>query len=110
MAFAAGIQEMLIQSHTGVVHIFPAIPEEWQDASFEDLRAQGAFLVSAERKDGYVASVEVYSEKGWQLRLKNPFGERSFEVSGEYVMDGEVIVVDMVEGEKVQINERKARN
>lgn len=100
-AFAAGIQEMLIQSHTGVIHVFPAIPEDWREVSFEDLLAQGAFLVSAERKEGHTVSVEVYSEKGGQLRLINPFGGQSFTVSREYVMDGDVIVMDLSEGEKV---------
>ncbi len=102
-AFAAAIQEMLMQSHTGVIHVFPAIPEDWKDVSFEDLRAQGAFLVSAERKDGHTVYVEVYSEKGGQLRMKNPFEGRSFTVEGEYSMDGNVIVVDMSVGEKIRM-------
>ncbi len=46
-AFASAIQEMLIQSHTGVIHIFPAIPSSWKDVSFHSLRTSGAFLVSA---------------------------------------------------------------
>ena len=32
-AFAAGIQEMLLQSHTGVIRVFPAVPVAWQDVS-----------------------------------------------------------------------------
>ena len=39
---------MLIQSHTGVVKLFPAIPADWKDASFYKLRTYGAFLVSRE--------------------------------------------------------------
>lgn len=49
-AFASGIQEMLMQSHTGIIRIFPAVPASWQDISFQDLRAMDAFLVSAEQK------------------------------------------------------------
>ena len=55
-AFAAGIQEMLIQSHTGVIRIFPAIPEEWKDARFTTLRTEGAFLVSAKMENGEITS------------------------------------------------------
>lgn len=51
-AFAAGIQEMLLQSHTGVIRVFPAVPVAWQDVSFDKLRAMGAFLVSAEKVAG----------------------------------------------------------
>lgn len=58
-AFAAGIQEMLLQSHTGVIRIFPAIPKEWKDVSFESLRAMGAFPVSTgwkvEKSIGYAS-------------------------------------------------------
>lgn len=71
-AFAAGIQEMLLQSHTGVVRIFPALPKDWKDVSFTNLRAMGAFLVSATMKDGELSSVRVFSEKGGTLRIQLP--------------------------------------
>ena len=71
-AFAAGIQEMLMQSHTGTVRLFPAIPSDWRDVSFSQLRAMGAFLVSAEMKDGRVTSVRVLSEKGGHLSILLP--------------------------------------
>lgn len=74
-AFASGVQEMLLQSHTGTVMIFPAIPSQWKDVSFKNLRAEGAFLVSAELKDGKLFKAEIYSEKGGTLRVKNLFGD-----------------------------------
>ena len=80
-AFAAGIQEMLIQSHTGTVHLFPAVPASWKDVSFENLRAEGAFLVSAKRTQGQVTEVRLVSEKGGRLKLLNPF-EFAFTVDG----------------------------
>ena len=52
-AFASGIHEMLLQSHTGIVRIFPAIPASWEDVSFSTLRTEGAFLVSASRAVSY---------------------------------------------------------
>ncbi len=81
MAFAAGVQEMLLQSHTGVIRIFPAIPISWKNVSFNTLRSMGAFLVSAEKKDGIVCSVRVISEKGGLLRMAVPF-EGGFSVDG----------------------------
>lgn len=60
---------MLLQSHTGIIRVFPAVPDSWQDVSFRNLRAQGAFLVSAEKRDGRVVSVEIRSEKGGELQL-----------------------------------------
>ena len=60
MAFAAGVQEMLLQSHTGEIMLFPAIPESWKDVSFRDLRAVGGYLVSAELRDGKLVSAMIY--------------------------------------------------
>lgn len=81
-AFAAGVQEMLLQSHTGIIRIFPAIPADWKDASFDKLRAYGAFLISAERKNGEVVRVEVVSEQGGVLKLADPFNGNPFKVEG----------------------------
>ena len=73
MAFAAGIQQMLLQSHTDTIRVFPAVPDDWKDVSFEKLRTRGAFLVSAGRKDGKTVSVKVFSEKGGNLLMISPF-------------------------------------
>lgn len=72
-AFASGVQEMLLQSHTGIIRIFPAIPQNWKDVSFDKLRAFGAFLVSAERQVGKVTLVNIISEQGGLLQIENPF-------------------------------------
>ena len=81
-AFAAGIQEMLLQSHTGIIYIFPAIPDDWKDVSFEKLRAEGAFLVSATQTNSKINEVKIMAETGGIFRLANPFGEDHFEVTG----------------------------
>ncbi len=72
-AFAAGIQEMLLQSYAGFIEVFPAVPTEWKELSFRDLRTEGAFLVSAVRAGGLVDEVVLKSEKGGIARLKLPF-------------------------------------
>jgi alpha-L-fucosidase 2 len=72
--FASSLQDMLIQSHCGYVHVFPAIPGSWQNCSFKGLRTEGAFLVTAERKNGKTTRIEIFSESGGKLRIKNPFG------------------------------------
>lgn len=71
-AFAAGVHEMLLQSHTGVIRIFPAVPAAWRDVSFERLRARGGFLVTAERRNGRVTRLSVRAERGGLLRIVSP--------------------------------------
>ena len=79
-AAAAGVQEMLLQSHTGVIRVFPAIPPGWADAAFTTLRAEGAFLVSALRRGGKVAELEIRAERGGRCRLESPFTGRLLEL------------------------------
>jgi hypothetical protein len=92
-AFAAGIQEMLIQSHTGIVRLFPAIPEAWENVKFDQLRTDGAFLISAERKAGQVVRVEIFSEQGGTLKLTNPFSTQKLTCTGSdnYQICNEII-------------------
>lgn len=105
-AFASGLQEMLLQSHTGVLRIFPAIPGGWKDLSFDKLRAEGAFIVSAEMKDGKLNNVTIVSEQGGTLKVANTFGseyELKYKGSSIKPIDG-IWVVNMKKGENCTIN------
>lgn len=81
-AAAAAIQEMLLQSQRGRIVVFPAVPEDWKDVAFTSLRAEGAFLVSAEQKNGSAVRVEILAERAGTCRLISPFTGRelSFEM------------------------------
>jgi alpha-L-fucosidase 2 len=72
-AAAAGVQEMLLQSHRGTIVIFPAVPASWRDVSFRTLRAEGGFLISASRVDGSVREVEIRAERGGECRVRSPW-------------------------------------
>lgn len=109
-AFAAGVQEMLIQSHTGIIHIFPAIPESWNDVSFHTLRVEGAFLVSAQRTGGKVERVEIASEKGGICKLKNPFDADKYRLKsfkGTVKTEGEILIIEFPENSKVEFIKQK---
>jgi len=99
-AFASAVQEMLIQSHTGVVKLFPAIPADWQEVSFSTLRTYGAFLVSAKMENGEVNRLEITAEKGGEIVLENPFGSAEFSCDKEFKRDGPSIKLNLAEGEK----------
>ena len=70
------VNEMLLQGHEGVLRFFPGWPAG-RDARFVNLRARGAFLVSAERKGGVVGCVRIRSEKGRPCVIQNPWPGRS---------------------------------
>ena len=91
-AFAAALQEMLIQSHTGIIRIFPAVPSGWSDISFDQLRTEGAFLVTAKKENRVVTHVEIKSLQGGILKLKNPFETNELECSHNYRIDDQNII------------------
>ncbi len=71
---AAGIGEMIMQSHEGYIAIIPALPDAIS-GSFENLKARGNITVSAEWKNGKVTKVTLYSEKDKNVKVKLPGGE-----------------------------------
>jgi len=72
LSAANAISEMLLQSWGGKIRVFPAIPDKWAEASFDNLRTQGAFLVSASRKNGKTQWVHIKSLAGEPCTVKIP--------------------------------------
>jgi len=107
-AFAAGLQEMLVQSHTGEIFIFPAIPGGWENVSFKKLRAEGAFLISAKMEGGEVSGVEIIAEAGGKCVMKNPF-QKGFESGKEGILIKKpgTLEFNTSPGEKIVLNAKK---
>ena len=76
----ATINEMLLQSHQDVIHIFPDWPKD-KDARFDKFRAHGAFLVTAAFEDGGVRRVRIVSERGTPCTLRNPWPGRAVQLT-----------------------------
>lgn len=72
---ANAVDEMMCMSVGNTVRLFPSLPAGI-DASFNRLRAYGAFLISAKRKTGIITDVEIISEKGRPLTMLNPWGNK----------------------------------
>ena len=64
LAAAHAVHEMLLQSWGDTLRVFPALPGAWKDVQFRDLRAEGAFLLSAVRRQGRTVAVRVESLAG----------------------------------------------
>jgi alpha-L-fucosidase 2 len=89
---AAGIAEMLLQSHAGEISILPALPKSWPNGSVKGLRARGAVEVDIDWSDGKVSRVV--------LRSTIP-GPRTVRFA-----DGGVQTVTLVPGSEVEIGGR----
>jgi alpha-L-fucosidase 2 len=103
-AFAQGLNEMLLQSYSGIIEIFPAVPASWEDITFNNLRAEGAFLISVTKTNGVVNEVSIHAEQEGILHLKLPF--KTFYLSDaakQYKVKDGIIEIDMNKGEKIKI-------
>lgn len=99
-AVVAAVNELLLQSWGGVIRVFPHMPDVWRDVSFETLRAEGAFLVSASLRGGKFAYLRIESEAGGVCRVKNPYkgGCRLMSGGHEKMFSGELLSFETVPG------------
>jgi alpha-L-fucosidase 2 len=65
----AGLAEMLLQSHNGVVEVLPALPTAWPDGKVTGLKARGNFEVDIEWSGGIAEEINVKSLSGTPLNL-----------------------------------------
>jgi alpha-L-fucosidase 2 len=96
------VHEMLLQSWGGVVRVFPAVSDQWRDVSFRDLRAEGGFVVTAERKAGRTTRVNIRATHPVTLHLRDPFaGATPTWNRVDLRRDGRDVVVTLAAGESL---------
>lgn len=71
----AGVAEMLLQSHAGVIELLPALPKAWENGMFRGLVARGNFVVAADWKASKVTRLAITSRVGGECRLALPESE-----------------------------------
>jgi len=98
-AASQAVHEMVLQSWGNRLRIFPAIPKEWQDVSFHQLRSEGGFIVDAERKGGRTIRIKITATVDQSLRLKNPFSEVEYKSNIKLKEEGADLLCQLKAGQ-----------
>ncbi|NDV64265.1 glycosyl hydrolase family 95 catalytic domain-containing protein [Bacteroides sp. 224] len=83
-AGAAGMAEMLIQSHDEVIDLLPCLPEQWKNGYFKGLCVKGGGEMSANWKNGKLAGASLKATADNSFTVKVPKeGKYAIFINGE---------------------------
>jgi alpha-L-fucosidase 2 len=85
----AGLIEMLLQSHGGVVRLLPALPKAWPTGSFRGLRARGGIEIDCIWRSGKATTATLRASVDGPVTLAVPSGQKILGVT----QNGENIAV-----------------
>ncbi len=67
---AAGMTEMILQSHANEIHLLPALPAEWQAGEIKGWRARGGVEIDLAWSKGHLQSATLRSAIGGTFRVR----------------------------------------
>lgn len=87
----AGITEMLLQSHNGVIQLLPTLPAAWSNGEVKGLCARGGFEVDIKWEDGIMTTATIYAKTDNKCKVK---------------YKGNVINIDLRVGDIITLNNK----
>ncbi len=93
--YAAGVCEMLVQSHMGIVHLLPALPAAWSEGAVQGLRVRGGGVLDMQWKSGKITQAVLTSQQGGSFKLRAP--------AGQELVGGQVITLKPGESRSIRL-------
>lgn len=107
----AGIGEMLLQSHNGVIRFLPALPHAWREGAVRGLRARGGVEVDIAWSRGMATSATLHATVNSEVRLRAPKGQVVAQVQNTTLRpagNGDVLV-QLAAGRSYEVSFGRAR-
>ncbi|WAM33372.1 glycoside hydrolase family 95 protein [Caldicellulosiruptor morganii] len=93
----AGIAEMLLQSHNGIIEILPALPPEWKNGYIKGLKARGGHTIDIEWENGELKKLAITPgfTKKVVIKYKDKLTQVDFEESkSAFVFDSSLEIIN----------------
>jgi len=104
LGLVAGVAEMLLQSHNGLIELLPALPQAWaENGSFHGLVARGNFKISAKWAEGQLRQLSIKSRSGQHCRLKYP----GLSEASVYDENGQAVSFETTESDLISFSTQK---
>ncbi|SDD69654.1 glycosyl hydrolase family 95 catalytic domain-containing protein [Glycomyces harbinensis] len=103
----SGIAEMLLQSHSGELHLLPALPSAWPTGSVSGLRGRGGYTVGAAWSGGSIDALTVTPDRDGAVRIRSRMFTGDHELVDE--TNGAAIDPDRPEVDVIEFDGRAAR-
>lgn len=94
--FTSGVNEMLMQSHCGFIHLLPALPTAWEKGEITGLVARGNFTVDIEWNNGKLAEARITSNMGGKCKIY--YENAEFTVDGVCESENHFAEFDTIKG------------
>ncbi len=95
----AGIIEMLLQSHGGVVRFLPARPSAWSTGSFRGLRARGGVEVDCAWRNSKATVAALRPSVDGRITLAAPAGQRVLRIT----RGAQEVALQRVDSQTIQV-------
>ncbi|MCK5371239.1 MAG: glycoside hydrolase family 95 protein, partial [Cyclobacteriaceae bacterium] len=70
MGGSAGMMELLVQSHTDVIELLPALPSSWASGNIKGLKARGGFEIDLDWKEHELSELQIKGAPLAEVKVK----------------------------------------
>jgi hypothetical protein len=98
------VLELLVQNREDGIYVLPDLHRDWKDVQFDNIRTEGAFMVSARAAEGQAREVRVRSLASGTLRLAHGLGENY--LLNDQSVSGALLVRDCKAGEEIVLKRK----